>query len=153
VKKSTILRAAPILALAGALSCAAQDKGYWQAASTTANSITGDISISESKVSINFVSFPVVKVRSLVPAEVSAVFDSDISAGGTGVLYRLSVPASKHFLHHNSLCGTEETQWMATFASGHTLQVAFFSGTNAPEFTFDAISKSTDLCGTYTYAR
>ena len=153
MKFGTLLAAAAFLTLACTLSSAAQDRGYWRAASNSANSITGDISISEPKVTINFATFPVVKVRDLAPAEVSAVFDADISAGGAGALYRLNVPASKRFLHHNSLCGEENTQWMASFASGHTLQVAFFSGENAPVFSFDAISRSTELCGTYTYSR
>ena len=40
---------------------------------------------------------------------------------------------------------------MATYVSGNTLQVAFFSGSAAPVFTMDALAHSTDLCGTYTY--
>lgn len=146
------------IAAAVALLCtipavAQQDRGYWRAASTTANSITGDIGLSDSKITINFITFPMVQARELKPAEVSAVFDADINAGGMGVLYRLTVPASKRFLHHNTLCGSEDTQWMATFVSGRNLQVAFFSGTEVPVFTFEALRNSTDLCGTYTYAR
>ena len=41
---------------------------------------------------------------------------------------------------------------MATYVTGHTLNVAFFSGDDMPVFTFDAISKTTDLCGTFAYA-
>jgi hypothetical protein len=33
------------------------------------------------------------------------------------------------------------------------LKVAFFSGDDAPLMTFEALQKSTDLCGTYTYVR
>jgi len=51
------------------------------------------------------------------------------------------------------LCGTEDAQWMVTFVEGRSLQLAFFSGAKAPVFTLDAISNSTNLCGTYTYAR
>ena len=144
---------AACITLLCSLSCAAQDKGYWRAASTTSNSITGDISITPSQVSINFLGFPLVQARTLVPTEVSAAFDADINAGATGVLYHLTIPATQKFLHHNTLCGTEETQWMATYVSGRTLQIAFFSGQEAPVLTFEAISKSTDLCGTFTYAR
>jgi hypothetical protein len=140
-------------ALACSLPIAAQDKGYWPAASSTANSITGDISLSDAKVSIDFITFKIVQARTLVPAEVSAAFDADINAGAGGILYRLTVPAATRFLHHNSLCGTEDTQWMATYVSGRTLQVAFFSGSDPPVFTMDALAKSTDLCGTFTYAR
>jgi hypothetical protein len=142
-----------LVALACWLPCNAQDKGYWRAASSTANSITGDIALSDTKVTINFAVFALVQARRLNPGEVGAAFDADVNAGGTGVLYRLTVPAAKRFLHHNTLCGTEQTQWMATFVSGRTLQVAFFSGSDAPVFTLDALRNSTDLCGTFTYGR
>ena len=52
-----------------------------------------------------------------------------------------------------SRCGSEDTQWMATYVTGRTLKVALFSGEEMPEFTFEAISKSSAVCGTYTYAR
>ncbi|HTB97141.1 MAG TPA: hypothetical protein VK716_09055 [Terracidiphilus sp.] len=148
-----VLLVAASVALICSFPCAAQDKGYWRAASTTANSITGDISITPAQISINFLGFPLVQARTLTPTEVSAAFDADINAGATGVLYHLTIPATQKFLHHNTLCGTEETQWMATYVAGRTLQVAFFSGQGAPVLTFEAISKSTDLCGSFTYAR
>jgi hypothetical protein len=144
---------ASLLTLLCSLPCLAQDKGYWRAASTTADSITGDITVSPSKLTINFIAFPLVQAKTLATAEVAAVFDADVNVGGTGTLYRLTVPAAKRFLRHNTLCGTEDTQWMATFATGRTLQVAFFSGANPPTFTFEAVRNSPDLCGTFTYAR
>ncbi|MFZ0746807.1 MAG: hypothetical protein WAM85_20550 [Terracidiphilus sp.] len=153
MKTKTLLRATASLALLCSLSCLAQDKGYWRAASNTANSITGDIALSDKKITLNFNVFPIVRARDLRPAEVSAVFDADVNAGRTGTLYRLTVPASRRFLHHNTLCGTEDTQWMATFVSDRTLQVAFFSGSEEPVFTMDALRNSTDLCGTFSYAR
>lgn len=147
------LRVSCFLVLLCSLPCLAQDKGYWRPASTTANSITGDLEISASKLTINYIAFPLVQARTLVTAEVAAAFDADVNVGGTGTLYRLTVPAAQRFLHHNTLCGTEETQWMATFVSGHAMQVAFFSSPTPPVFTFDAIRNSPDLCGTFTYAR
>jgi hypothetical protein len=93
------------------------------------------------------------RVRDLAPAEVSAAFDADVNAGVKGALYRVNVPASRHFVHHNTLCGSENTQWMATYAIGRRLQVAFFSGSEPPVFTLDALRNSTDLCGTFSYAR
>ncbi len=95
--------------LIGGLS--AQEKGPWRAASTTAASITGDIAFSETRVAIDFSSFPIARIRDLEPGEVSAVFDVDSNAGGRGSLYRLSIPGDKKFLHKNSLCGSEDTQW------------------------------------------
>jgi hypothetical protein len=144
---------AGLLALACSLTCLAQDKGYWRAASSTANSITGDISLSDSRVTIDFFAFQMVQARTLTPAEIAAVFDADINAGGGGKLYHVTIPADRRFLKHNTLCGTEQTEWMVTFVSGGRLQVAFFSGAQAPVLTFDAVGNSTDLCGTFTYSR
>jgi hypothetical protein len=140
-------------ALASVTALAQEDRGYWRAASTNANAITGDLTIGELKVAIDFLSFPLAPIRRLKPAEVSAVFDADVNAGIEGSLYRLKVPAGQRFLHKSTLCGDEDTQWMATYASGRTLQVAFFSGDDMPAFTFDAVQKSSALCGVYTYAR
>ena len=141
------------LILGCSLPALAQDKGYWRATSTTANAITGDLSISDSKLSISMTAFPIAQIRQLKPAESGAIFDADPGEGGSGYLYRLNVPAARRFLHHNTLCGSDDTQWMATYVSGHTLRVAFFSGTNMPVITPDALANSTDVCGTYTYTR
>jgi hypothetical protein len=153
VKTLPLLSSVASLALLCSLSCPAQDKGYWRAASNTATSITGDIALSDAKVTINFTAFPIVQARTLAAAEVASAFDADVNSSGTGALYHLTVPAAKRFLHHNTLCGSEDTQWMATYVSGRMLQIAFFSGTGAPLFSFDALQHSTDLCGTYTFAR
>jgi hypothetical protein len=141
------------LLMAAAVGGAAQDQGGWYAASTNAISITGDIAIGKDRVSIDFISYPLATIRPLKPVEVSAVFDADVNAGINGTLYRLRVPAAQRFLKKNRLCGDEDTQWMATYVAGKTLEVAFFSGDDMPVFTFDAISKSTALCGTFAYSR
>lgn len=140
-------------AVAGAAQARAQDQGAWHAASTTATSITSDITISKERLTIDFLTYPLAPIRTLKPVEVSAVFDADVNAGINGMLYRLNIPGGQRFLHKNTLCGGENTQWMATYVTGHTLEVAFFSGDDMPVFTFDAISKSTDLCGTFAYSR
>jgi hypothetical protein len=142
-----------LLLLVGPLSCGAQDKGYWTAASSTASAITGDLGILKDRVTINLTSFTTVSVRPLTSAEVAAVFDADANAGVAGTLYHLNIPATRRFLHKNTICGSEDTEWMATYASGRNLQVAFFSGANPPLFTFEAVRNSPDLCGTFTYAR
>jgi hypothetical protein len=126
--------------------------GIWLPESTTAKSITGEIVISDSKLTINFTGFTIAQIRKLDAKETNALFAGEAGAG-TRNLYRLSVPATKRFLHHNTLCGSEETQWMATNVAGGSLQVAFFSGSKMPVFTPDAIQNSTDLCGTFFYAR
>ncbi len=132
---------------------AQEDRGYWRAASSNARSITGDVQIAELKLAINYVMFPLAPIRRLKPAEVSAVFDADVNAGIEGSLYRLKVPPWQRFLHKNTSCGEEETQWMATYVTGRTMQVAFFSSDEMPVFTFDAVQNSSALCGTFVYAR
>ncbi len=125
----------------------------WRAANTPAQSITGDVALSDAKLAINFSSFTIARIRELKPGEVSSVFDADSNAAVGGNLYRLSIPAAKKFLHHNSLCGAEETQWMATYVADGALHLAFFSGPKMPVFTPDAIANTTDLCGTFAYVR
>ncbi len=139
--------------LAGGTQAKAQDQGYWRAASTNANAITGDVTIGGSKVTIDFFVFPLAPIRRLKPVEVSSVFDADVNAGINGMLYRLKVAPDQKFMHKNTLCGEEETQWMATYVTGHTLNVAFFSGDDEPVFTFDAMQSSAAKCGVFTYAR
>jgi hypothetical protein len=142
-----------LLALVCVASCAAQDQGYWRQASSSAKAITGDIVISGKAVTLDYLAFPLVPVRALKAAEVGAVFDADVNIGPTGALYRVNIPANRLLLHHNTLCSGDDATWMATYVSGRYLQVAFFSGDNPPVFTFDAISHSTALCGTFIYAR
>lgn len=141
------------LLLASCVSVTAQELGYWRAASSTAQSVTGDVGFSDAKILINFYNFPIVRARDLEPAEVSSVFDADSNASNKGHLYKLNIPAAKKFMHKSTLCGAEDTQWVATYVEGRSLHLAFFSGTKAPVFTLDAISNSTDLCGTYAYTR
>lgn len=147
--------------LAAALACTllsspfsrAQEKGYWRAASSNAGSITGDIEISDTKISINLTGFTIAQIRRLTPAETSAVFAAESNGGASGNLYRLNIPASKRFLHKNSICGSDDTQWMVTSVDAKTMLVAFFSGADTPQFTPEAMANATDLCGTFTYVR
>ena len=141
---SLLLLALPVLA---------QEQGPWRASSKTAQSITGDVALSDARIAINFSTFAMARIRDLEPAEVSSVFDADSNGGERGHLYRLSIPASKKFLHHNTLCGEQDTQWMATYVAGRSLFLVFFSGQKMPVFNADAIANSTDLCGTFNYAR
>jgi hypothetical protein len=131
----------------------AEERGYWRAASNSARAVTGDVSLADEKITINFSTSTMSRIRALEPAEVSAVFDTDSSTATAGSLYRINIPAAKKFLHKNSLCGTEDVQWMAAYARGSSLQLAFFSGDKPPVFSFDAIQNSTDRCGTYTYIK
>ena len=145
--------AAVLVCLLGSASLSAQDRGYWRAASNNANQTTGDIVISDSKLTINFLSYSLAPIRKLSQTEAGAAFDADVNVAGGGNMYRLSIPGDKRFLHKNTLCGSEETQWMATYLEGKTLKVAFFSDAKPPVFTLEALQNSTNLCGTFVYTR
>lgn len=151
MNKATLITVAAILALA--CSCSAQENGYWTASGTTATAITSDIAIANNRISIDYTNFPMSLIRALTPAELTAAFDADPGTPGNGHLYRLNVPAEKHFLHKSPLCGEQDTQWMATYVSGRTLLVDFFSGSNPPTLTFEALNNASNLCGTFTYGR
>lgn len=130
----------------------AQEKGQWRPMSTTARAITGDIAFTDTKIAINFSGFTLAQIRGLTPEEIAALFHVD-AGEGAGNLFRTEIPANKRFLHKNTLCGAEETQWVATFVAGHTLQMALFSGIAMPKLTAEEIANTTALCGTYSYAR
>jgi hypothetical protein len=153
MKLLSLLAAPLVLLLAGSLPAAAQDQGPWRAASSEAKAITGDIAIYGARLTINFSGFTIAQIRALKADEAAAAFDADRSVPGGGNLYRLQVPPDKHFQHHNTLCGSDETQWMATWAFGAELHVAFFSGEKMPTLSLDALNGSSTLCGTFTYVR
>src|ERR1700744_2425803 len=83
------------------LSVGAQEAGLWRAASKTAQSVTGDVAISDTRISIDFSTFDIVRARDLEPAEVSSVFDTDSGASKKGHLFGLNIAASKKFMHKN----------------------------------------------------
>ena len=151
IMRSTLHRAVAVSLLLCCFTLTAQEKGMWRAVSSNAKSITGDVALSDQKITINLMTFTMVRVRALDQAELSAAFDADSKANGSGSLYRLQVPASRKFLGKNSLCGAEDTEWMATYVVGHSLQLAFYSGQKPPLFALDALANSADVCGTYSY--
>jgi hypothetical protein len=138
--------------LATALSSAAQESGPWRASSSSAKSITGDIDVSTLKLAINFTTFPIAQIRAIKPVEATALFNDD-SPAGAGNLYRLDIPSSKKFLHHNTLCGSDDAQWAVTWIQGRTLQLAIFSGSATPSLTVDSLLNASTLCNTFTYIR
>ena len=139
--------------LSCSLSAVAQEAGYWRASSTTSKSITGDIALTDQKISLNFSTYWIAQIRSLTPAELSAAFGLDANAPGTGNLYRLNIPSDKKLLHKNTLCGGENTQWLATYSTGRTLHLAFFSTSKMPALNPEAMTNNPDLCGVFEYQR
>ncbi len=144
-----------VLTIACALPLAAQERGAWRAASKTAQSITGDVTFGDERMTINFFTLPVAEIRPLKPEEVAAVF-SEATADApahVGHLFRVSIPGDRRFLHKNTLCGSDETQWMVTYVSGKQLRLAFFSNAKPPVFTAEGMNENVNFCGTYTYVR
>jgi hypothetical protein len=134
-----------------AMSMPAQERVYWSAASSTARSITGDLSFAPDKITINFSTFTLAQIRELTADEKQVLFPD--TGAGTGNLYRVQISSDKKFLHKNSLCGGEETDWVVTWVSAKKLNVALFSGGSIPSLTQDAVSNGQRLCGTFMYTR
>jgi hypothetical protein len=152
MKFRAVLLAILTVALTSSASAIAQESGPWRASSSNARAITGDIAFSPTKLAINFTAFTIAQIRSIKTGEIRALFNPDNPIGG-GNLFRVDISAEKHFLHHNSLCGSDNTEWIVTYAQGRDLQVAFFSGDKPPALTFDAINNSPTLCGVFSYVR
>lgn len=131
----------------------AQEAGYWRATSSDARGITGDIALADTRLTINFLNFPIAQIRALSRDEMMALFNPDNPAAAVGHLYKLEIPAERKFLRKNTLCGSDNVEWMATAVVGRDLRVALFSSKAAPTFTIDALQNSSDTCGTFTYAR
>jgi hypothetical protein len=141
------------LAVGVAMPIVAQERGSWRPESKTAQSITGDLTFNGERMTINFFSLTVAEIRPLKTDEVLALFAEADPGAGVGHLFRLSIPGDKRFLHKNTICGSDETQWMATFVAGKEMRIAFFSNAIPPVFTVEALGKSENLCGVYSYVR
>jgi len=151
---SKLLRTILAFTLICGTGATAQEKGNWRPANKTAKAITGDLTLAPEKLTVDFVgAFPIAQIRALTPAEIGVAFDADVNAPGTGNLYRVSIPGSKKFLGKNTLCAGDDTQWMATYVLGKSLQLAFFSGATPPQFTPEAFANPTNLCGIFAYGR
>jgi hypothetical protein len=146
------LLAALLSVFAFSLTTPAQESGPWRAQSQNARSITGDIAFTSTKIVINFTAFTIAQIRSLQTQEALALFNPDTPTGG-GNVFRVEIPADKRFLHKNTLCGSDETQWIVTYAQGRDLEVAFFSGGTPPVLTVDALNDAPNLCGVFSYVR
>ena len=153
MKRLCVTAAAVLLAISSAAQGNSPDNGYWKAVSKTAQSITGDIALSGERMTIYFQPFTIADIRELSPDEIAGAFNFESPDGVRGKLYRLSIPAERRFLHKNTMCANEETQYMATAVQGKIMQVAFFSGAKMPSLKPEDLNNSTSLCGTFTYAR
>ena len=142
-----------VFAMAWPVMGGAQEKGYWRAASQTAKSITGDVSFTKEKVTINLSSYWIAQIRTVTPEEARAAFGVESGDGGSGNLYRLSIPGDMKFLRRNTLCGGEDVQWAVTYVARHRLAMDLFSGTHMPVLTAAGLTDAPNFCGTFSYVK
>jgi hypothetical protein len=104
---------------------------HWTAMSTTAMSITGDVTFQPTKMTFT---------------GGKSVALSYIKKIGQYALYRVSATSNPHLLRGNTICGATLPGYVAVSRSGADVAVSFFSAGIAPT-TVNAQS----LCATYSY--
>jgi hypothetical protein len=129
----------------------AQIATTWIAMSRTAMSITGDITVSPSEITISNMAYSLIASR-------------DIDAehlGDAGNIVSQSQPSSARLYKTNipKVCGNDEAKWMLVVYNdtpgesySHRLSLAFFSGNQEPSLDYNVVSVGHDLCGTFGYA-
>lgn len=131
-----------VLAAASAGSAAAPRVEHWTATSTTAMGITGDISLSPSRL---------VAAGKVFPLAVSADVKDFGSNNGPQAARILKVthPMDPVLRNGNRLCGAP-VRWIAVYRSdqGKSLNLSVFSGTARP-----TSETGNGICGTFLYSR
>jgi hypothetical protein len=125
----------------------------WSAMSTTAMSITGDVTLSPTDLTMAGTGYPLTHVAT-VPAQQRAGIGQFIAVTEPAAvdLYRIKIPGARKLRNGNTLCGGNDVAWLLVVSgSGPTLALAFFSGAAQPPLDPNALSNSTALCGTFTY--
>jgi hypothetical protein len=129
----------------------------WTAMSNTAMSITGDIELSPSALTLAGESYPLVLVQNIAAPQLAAA--GEIVAMGqptAASLYKLTIPATTKLVNGNTICGPNAANWLLTVIgtsppvqTDQMLSLAFFSGSGQPDLA--SASSSTSLCGTFSY--
>jgi hypothetical protein len=117
---------------------------HWEAVSTTAISITGDVTFSPGRIAFG-------NGKSLPLAAAGAAPHFDWSGKKTATLYRVTAPADPVLVHGNRLCGAPVTFiaiWKPDLVGSDIdpRAMAAFSG-NAPP----TVAGGPNFCGTYNY--
>lgn len=108
------------------------------AVSTTAMSITGDISFDDS--AITFANGATLGFSNLV-ADHFEVDGQDLPAS----VYRIAEPADPELENGNRLCGNGDVTYLANWANGDTGSIiAVFTGEDEP-------TSSAEMCASYSY--
>ena len=132
-----------IAGLSSGVAFAAPKAERWSATSSTAMAITGDITLSPTRlIMARGVTLPL-----KVDSDTKAFWTS--SGNQAARILRVTKPADPKLLHGNTLCG-KPVRWTAVYQSnrGKDLNLAAFSSTRRPSGEGD-----TGLCGTFLYSR
>jgi hypothetical protein len=130
----------------------------WLAWSNTASSITGDIRLSSTILTMVRRHYPLRLVRDIDAQNLSDAARIVGAEHPTAArLYRTMIPATAKLLNGNDICGLNDANWVLAVNdrlpddNEPTLALAFFSGDREPDFDDEVVSNNTDLCGTYGY--
>lgn len=142
---------ASALILGGYATCLAeQPAAHWEAASTTASAITGDVTFTETRIIFaGGQSLPLTAAGSVPKFTASDQL-------GAAVIYKVTKPANLVLTAGNPLCGSAARPASATYiviwhtkpigADVDPTSMAVFSGSAVPHSDSD-----TDLCGIFNY--
>jgi hypothetical protein len=122
--------------------------------SNTALSITGTIRFSSKSISIHGKSYPLTLSHTLSAAELSnskPLFSIDTVT--SGFLFQTSIPANAPMLNGNSICNAKCTWVLAVYTAPDQLNLAFITGDAAPSLAPGALMNSSNVTGTYWYAK
>lgn len=114
-------------------------------------SITGDIKISSSKLTMTGRDYPLTLVRDIGAEHLrDAGKIVDETKPTAAHLYRVKIPARAKLVNGNTICSPKDANWLlAVTQNAHSLSLAFFSGDGEPNLA--TASESTELCGTFGY--
>jgi len=122
--------------------------------SNTALSITGTIRFSSKSISIHGKSYPLTLSHALTAEElVNAKPLFSIDTATSGFLFQTSIPADAPMLNKNTLCSAKCTWVLAVYTAPDQLNLAFFTGDATPNLAAGALMKSSNVSGTYWYAK
>lgn len=141
------MRTPPALVMLASLgiatAAAAAGVEHWSATSNTAMAITGDITLSPTRLAMAGKSLPLA-----VAADVPA-FGTSLNGPRPARILKVTRPADPKLLNGNTLCGAP-ARWIAVYRTdaGKSLNMAVFSSVAQPTGEDDK-----GLCGTFLYSR
>jgi hypothetical protein len=122
--------------------------------SNTALSITGTIRFSSRSISIHGKPYALKLWHTLTADELQnskQLFSIDMAT--SGFLFQASIPTNAPMLNGNTLCGATCTWVLAVYTAPDQLNLAFITGAATPSLAAGALMKSSDVSGTYWYAK